>query len=65
MNKTLIAIMTAAFLTACSSPTSEKKVTEQIAENGHALTAEERMMAQANAKSFFEKPWPVQDAQTK
>ena len=47
-------------ITACSSKTAEEKIAQQITENVHALTADERPLAQTNAKAFFEKEFPVQ-----
>ena len=59
--KKLFAVMVAAlFLAACGSKTAEEKISTQISQNVHALTADERPLAQTNAKAFFEKEFPVQ-----
>lgn len=47
-------------LTACGSKTAEEKIAQQITQNVHALTSDERPLAQTNAKAFFEKEFPVQ-----
>lgn len=44
----------------CSEKSAEQRVTEQVKEKVHALTADERQLAQTNAKSYFEKEFPVQ-----
>lgn len=44
--------------TACNQ-TADEKIKQQMTEKVHALTAEERLLAQTNAKQFFEKEWPV------
>lgn len=60
MKKKLIAALIAAmFLTACGK-SAEEKIAKQVTENVHALTADERPLAQTNAKAFFEKEFPVQ-----
>lgn len=46
-------------LTACGSEkTAEQKVSAQIAKV-YALNADERAMAQTNAKQFYEREWPI------
>lgn len=52
------ALMAAAVLSACSK-TAEQKINAQVSEGVHSLTADERPRAQANAKAYFEKEWPV------
>lgn len=47
-------------LSACDRGTAEEKIQKQVKEGVHALTADERPRAQANAKSYFEKEFPVQ-----
>lgn len=47
-------------LAACGSKTAEEKIAQQITQNVHALTSDERPLAQTNAKAFFEKEFPVQ-----
>lgn len=48
-------------LAGCGQQTNEQKIQKQITENVHSLTAEERQLAQTNAKQFFEKQWPARD----
>lgn len=55
----LVALL-AASMTACAPKSAEEKVQDQISEKVHALTADERMLVQTNAKQFFEKEFPVQ-----
>jgi hypothetical protein len=43
-------------LCACSEKSAEDKVKDQ-ASKVHALNEDERALANANAKAFFEKPW--------
>ena len=62
MKKAVLAIMVAALVSACGSKSAEDKIIQQVTENVHALTADERPLAQANAKAFFEKEFPVQNA---
>jgi hypothetical protein len=54
-------ILTAAlslFLTACEKPqTVEQKINSQLS-SLHALSDEERALANANAKQFYERSWP-------
>lgn len=54
----LIAVSMLASL-GCTPTTPEEKVKQQLGKV-HALTAEERQLAQTNAKQFYEKEWPVQ-----
>lgn len=46
-------------LSACGE-SAKDKINRQIKERVHSLTADERPLAQANAKAFFEKEFPVQ-----
>lgn len=50
-------------LAGCSKPSTEEQINQQITENVHALTAEERQAAQINGKSYFEKEWITADNQ--
>jgi hypothetical protein len=50
----------ASLLSACGSQTPEDKVDRLVRQNIHALTSDERPLAQTNAKAFFEKEFPVQ-----
>jgi len=61
--KLWIALASLAFvsaLAACGQQTTEQKIAEQINDKVHALSADERIAAQTNAKQFFEKEWPQQ-----
>lgn len=49
-------------LAACDQKTTEQKIQQQITEKVHALTADERLAAQTNAKQFFEKEFPQRRA---
>ena len=52
------ALIAALTLTACSKPSVEDKVTENITNGVHALTSEERQLAETNAKQFFVRSFP-------
>lgn len=56
------AMLALAVSAACSKKTAEEKVAETVS-NVHALTSEERTLAEINAKKYFEKEWPVQKRQ--
>lgn len=56
----LTTLMAMALLGGCTAKSADEKIAEQITENVHALTADERPLAQMNAKAFFEKEFPVQ-----
>lgn len=60
MKKLFVPLIIGLSLIACGKQSTEEKIVEQITENVHALTADERPLAQANAKAFFEKEFPVQ-----
>jgi len=60
MKKLFAVLVAVLFVTACGSKSAEEKISKQVTENVHALTADERPMAQMNAKAFFEKEFPVQ-----
>lgn len=63
MKTTLItATLAASLLAACGQQTTEEKIKQQITENIHALSADERLAATTNAKQFFEKEWPQRRA---
>lgn len=61
-------LITAAFaialLSACGPKTAEDKIQAQITDKVHALTADERMLVQTNAKQFYEKEFPVDNGGT-
>lgn len=63
MNKLILISFSVVALAACSSETAEEKINNQIKNNVHALTADERPLAQTNAKAFFEKEFPVQSSE--
>lgn len=48
-------------LSGCSPKTTEQKIESAIKENQHALTADERAMAAANASQYFEKAWTISE----
>lgn len=58
--KKLFLLVAVLGLAACGGNTAEDKIARQVTENVHALTADERPLAQTNAKAFFEKEFPVQ-----
>lgn len=58
--KLVVLAVVMGLLAACGSKSAEEKIAKQVTENVHALTAEERPLAQANAKAFYEKEFPVQ-----
>lgn len=62
MKKTamLFALIAAFGLTACGPQSAEEKIAAATKDGTHSLTADERPRAQANAKTFFEKEFPVQ-----
>lgn len=45
-------------LTACSERSAQEKVEANISTGVHALTAEERQLAEINAKQFFNRSFP-------
>lgn len=57
--KKLFAVVVVLALSACGSETPEDKIKRQVTENTHALTADERPLAQMNAKAYFENEFPV------
>lgn len=61
MKKLFITVLALASLAlaACAPKTQEEKVQAQLS-SVHPLAADERQLAQTNAKQFFEKEWPVQ-----
>lgn len=63
MKKSLLFIialaMSAAFtLSGCGKESIEQKVTSNITNGVHALTAEERQLAETNAKQFYNRAFP-------
>lgn len=60
MKKVFIGMAAAVMLIGCGSQSAEQKISKQVTKNIHALTADERPLAQTNAKAFFEKEFPVQ-----
>ena len=59
MKSLIISVLMLGLLTACGSKTAEEKINAQVKEKVHSLTADERPRAQANAKSYYEKEFPV------
>lgn len=55
----LVAMLALAVSAGCGKKTAEQKVQDTVS-NVHALTADERTLAEINAKRYFEKEWPVQ-----
>ncbi len=53
-----IAAIAASLLAACGKQSIEEKVKANITEGVHALTAEERQLAETNAKQFFNRSFP-------
>jgi hypothetical protein len=60
MKKTalLVAIFGAMALTGCEGKSVESKIQENITQGVHALTADERQLAETNAKQFFNRDFP-------
>lgn len=52
---TLAFVLSSALFAGCSEKTTEQQIQESITKNVHSLTAEERPLAQANAKAFYKK----------
>lgn len=61
MKKSKLVVILCAVLTvaACGTKTAEQKINEQVQDKVHALTADERPRATANAKTYYEKEFPV------
>jgi hypothetical protein len=59
MKKMFFMLVVMLGLTACGSQTAEQKIQAQVKDKVHALTADERPRAVANAKTYFEKEFPV------
>lgn len=57
MKKLIALIIAATLVTACGQKTAEQKINEQVKENVHALTPDERQRAEINAKKFYEREW--------
>ena len=53
-----VAAIAALLLAACGQKTIEEKVKQNITEGVHALGAEERQLAETNAKQFFNRSFP-------
>lgn len=60
MKKLLAVVIIGLSVAACGSKSAEDKIVKQVTESVHALSADERPLAQANAKAFYEKEFPVQ-----
>lgn len=59
MKYVLFAAIIAISLSACAPKTAEQKIQEQTNEAVHSLKTEERILAEINAKQYFEKEFPV------
>lgn len=57
--KTFFVVIAMLLATACSK-TAEQKIEDNVNSGVHALTVDERPMAQMNAKAFYEKEFPVE-----
>ena len=55
----LSAIALTVALSGCNTKTAEDKIKAQVEQGVHSLTADERPRAQANAKAYYEKEFPV------
>lgn len=53
-----VALMAAVSMSACSKPSVEQRVTANITDGVHALTSEERQLAETNAKQFYNRDFP-------
>lgn len=53
-----LAVALVALLSGCGK-TAEDKIRQQVQDSQHSLTAEERGLAEINAKQYFEKEFPV------
>lgn len=58
MKYTLIALAALTLAACAKEETAEQKIQAQVKDKMYALNADERLMAQANAKNYFEKAWP-------
>lgn len=59
---TILVLAMALIVTACSQQSAEQKVEANISTGIHALTAEERQLAEVNAKQFFNRSFPQMQA---
>jgi len=66
MNKHIVTVAVATFisLSGCSDKSAQEKIDEQVSEAVHSLTAEERVLAEINAKQYFEKEFPTVSGDT-
>jgi hypothetical protein len=53
-----VLLLAAALLAGCKA-TQEEKIKQQMTEAQHALTADERILAETNAKQFFDREFAV------
>lgn len=51
-------VLGALVLAGCSDKTPEQKINQQVSEKIHSLTADERILAETNAKQFFNREFP-------
>lgn len=55
---TAAALLAMCMVSACSRPSVEERVKKNITEGVHALSSEERQLAETNAKQFFNRSFP-------
>lgn len=55
----VVLVLVCAVSFGCSKKSAEERVADTVS-NVHALSSEERTLAEINAKKYFEKEWPVQ-----
>jgi hypothetical protein len=53
-----LAALVVTMLAACGKQTAQDKINRQIEDKVHALTADERALAETNAKQFFNREFP-------
>lgn len=56
---TILALAAGFALSACAPKSNEDKIKQQMTEAVHSLNPEERVLAEINAKQYFEKEFPV------
>ena len=55
----VVAVAVVFSFAACAPKTGEEKIKEQMVDAVHSLSADERVLAEINAKQYFEKEFPV------
>ena len=51
-------VVSVMFITGCQPQTADQRIKAQIEDNVHSLSAEERILAETNAKQFFNREFP-------